>query len=335
MFNGTKLPYCRLYRQMNTDQSAKIKALLERYRDNKCTDEEKAIIETWLNKTNNNTVNVNERAVINRIRHRVLSEATGSKYAPTIRLSAYLKIAAAILLVPAAVWLFLSTNKPARVITQYTTKRGERKTLILSDSTVVVLNSASRLRVNSDFNEHNRRVSLSGEAFFHVKHNAAKPFIVTTGQLQTRVLGTQFNVHAYGDEPTYSVAVVEGRVSVSEATANTLKPLSGILTRNLMITYNTAKHISRLRRADADKISSWQDGKLYFEEATVNDMTKTLARKYNIDIEFHGKHGPACRYTIGFNNQPLAHVLQVLAQLTGLDYNYSRNKIIIRSPNCN
>ncbi|UOE50626.1 FecR domain-containing protein [Mucilaginibacter sp. SMC90] len=321
---------------MNNEQSARIKALLEKYKQGTCTPQEEQRVEQWLKNLNNDLADspVNEHAVLKNIRRRVLVQIRAGRDTKVISLIPLLRIAAVLLLIPAAFYLYAALNKQPLQKLSYAAARGERKTLILPDSTEVVLNSSSVLTLSADFNETGRRVSLTGEAYFHVKHNAAKPFIITTGHMQTRVLGTQFNVHAYKNDNDYRVAVVGGRVQVSEAVAGKVKPLAGVLTRNLMITYNVLNHTASVRHTDADQVSAWQNGKLYFDEASVSEMAEALSRKYNIDIKVHDKPGQVCRYTVGFNNQPLNSVLKVLSRLAGFTYQYNKNKIIIDSPNC-
>lgn len=87
--------------------------------------------------------------------------------------------------------------------------------LYLPDSTHVWLNEDSKIAYASDFNSDERRVTLSGEAFFEVRRDEERPFIVQTGQSETRVLGTSFNVRAYEDEETIEVAVESGKVKFS------------------------------------------------------------------------------------------------------------------------
>jgi ferric-dicitrate binding protein FerR (iron transport regulator) len=107
-----------------------------------------------------------------------------------------------------------------------------------------------------------------------------------------------------------------------------------VLTRNLMLVYNRQAHEHYIKTADADKLSAWQNGGLYFDEATIPEISSTLSRMYNIDVQLQDKPGRNCKYTIGFNSQPLDKVLRVLSQLTGITYQYTNHKIFIQSQNC-
>lgn len=340
MFNGTIFEKHRLYGQMNTKESAEIKALLQKYQQDECTPDEKARVETWLEKLNNPALSdvspSAEERILNRTRKRVFKGITSRSAGRKIYVLQYLKVAALLLLVPGGFLLYSKLKQPApQALLQYSTARGERKVLILPDSTVVTLNSSSILTLSADFGEKKRIVKLTGEGFFHVKHDVAKPFIVATGNIQTQVLGTQFNVHAYNNESEYKIAVVSGMVSVGEKkTADKVVTMGKVLTRNLMLVYNLKAHRHYIKTADADKLSSWQNGQLYFDEATIPEIASTLSRMYNVDVQLQDKPGRNCKYTIGFNSQPLNKVLPVLSQLTGITYQYTNYKIFIQSKNC-
>lgn len=325
---------------MNTKESAEIKTLLQKYKADQCTPEERARVETWLEQLGKQSqIHIpgsTENRILGRIRKRVLNEIPSQSEGNKIFVLQYLKIAALLLLVPSGFLLYSKLNRPApQALQQYFTARGERKVLTLPDSTTVTLNSSSVLTISDDFGVKNRMVKLSGEGFFHVKHDASKPFIVATGHIQTQVLGTQFNVHAYNNESEYKIAVVSGMVSVGENQAtNKVVPLGKVLTRNLMLVYNPKAHQHYIKSADADKLCAWQTGQLYFDEATIPEIALTLSRMYNIDVQLADKPGHDCKYTIGFNSQPLDKVLRVLNQLTGITYQYTNSKIIIHSKNC-
>ena len=95
------------------------------------------------------------------------------------------------------------------------TERAEYKYILLPDSTQVWLNAGSTLDYPEHFDETTREVTLTGEAYFDVKHAAEHPFIIHTGQIQTTVLGTAFNINAYTDRSNIQVSVSRGKVKVS------------------------------------------------------------------------------------------------------------------------
>jgi transmembrane sensor len=325
---------------MNTDESAQIRALLLKHSKGECTPQEQELIEAWYARLDEHALpsleKKTEDAIVETIRAQVLINATSSRKSEKVKLMMFARIAAALLLIPVAYLLYTGlykTEKQADI--QFITKSGEQKILTLPDSTEVVLNSSSKLTLSPNFGINYRKVILSGEGYFRVKHDVSKPFIITTGQLQTRVLGTEFNVHAYPNEKNIKVAVVKGRVKVSEERkTGQLSQLGPILTHNLMLNYNikTRKHL--VKSADSEKLSAWQNGRLYFEDATIEEIALALQRRYNKPVELADKPTGGCRYTIDFGADPLPKVLAVLGQLSGINYQYTQNKVIIHSKQC-
>lgn len=325
---------------MNKNSSATIKLLLQKYKAGQCSPEEEARVEAWLQQLGNedqiNVTDISEQRVLRRIRQQVLNDIKPVTTPLRSNLYQYIKIAAVLLLLPTAILLYSKYSKPNQsALQQYSTSRGERKTLILPDSTTVVLNSSSVLTISNEFGKTIRAVTLTGEGYFHVKHDASKPFIVTTGKLQTRVLGTQFNIHAYTNDDDYKIAVVGGRVRVSESSSpQHIVALGKVLTRNLMLTYSQKTHKHMITTVNADKLSAWQHGELYFEEASISEIAQTLSRTYNINVQLADKPAHNYKYTIGFNKQPIEKVLRVLGELTGITYQLTPGQVIINSKNC-
>src|SRR5690606_22571909 len=94
-------------------------------------------------------------------------------------------------------------------------KPGERKSIQLPDGTKVMLNAGSTIHIAADFNATSRQLTLVGEAFFDVVHNAEKPFIIHTGAMDIKVLGTVFNVRAYPGDKTSETSLLKGSVEVT------------------------------------------------------------------------------------------------------------------------
>ena len=189
--------------QMNHNQSAQVVALLTKYREGKCTPEEAQQVENWLHNLGENSLDAKQHTediFLKTARKQVLID-TAPQRSIYANMLTYARIAAVTLLIPLAYLLYVNNSKPHAVTgQQFKTLAGENKIIRLPDSTEVVLNASSVLTIGANFNEKFRNVKLSGEAYFRVAHDTTKPFIVSTGKLQTRVLGTEFNVHAYNNE---------------------------------------------------------------------------------------------------------------------------------------
>src|SRR5690606_36092602 len=119
------------------------------------------------------------------------------------------------------------------------------------------LNAESRLLYPSRFRGGRREVTLVGEAYFEVAHQADKPFIIHSGKLITQVLGTSFNIKAYENDPDIKVAVLTGKVGVRNLTGN---QKAVFLTPNQEAVYNKAINSIGKQKVDASLSVSWKDG---------------------------------------------------------------------------
>ena len=131
------------------------------------------------------------------------------------------------------------------------TPRGGEFKITLEDGTEVWLNAETTLRYPETFDGDERRVEVSGEAYFKVAKNAEKPFYVVSGGQEVRVLGTEFNVHAYQDEPTIFTTLVEGSIS--------LKPVEGnrselMLTPGNQAVFSRSDASARVRKVDTEVV---------------------------------------------------------------------------------
>lgn len=153
------------------------------------------------------------------------------------------------------------------------TGAGEVKTITLPDGSVVTLNSNSRLAYDGDFNNHNRHISLSGQAHFEVKKNELLPFTVQSNHINVTVLGTGFNVTDYPAEMP-AVEVSHGRVQVDAEGQRTT------LTQNMMARLKDGKLFS----SAANAACRWEDGKLIFNNATLSEIAVIVKNRFGKDL---------------------------------------------------
>lgn len=164
------------------------------------------------------------------------------------------------------------------------TANGETYQVRLPDGSTVDLNAGSRITYPTNFTkEKNRRITLSGEAYFHVAKDKKHPFIVTTDQQEVAVLGTDFNINAYNDEPDTKTTLLEGSVRVS-----TIGDQSGyvrILSPGQQAIY-TGKGRINVKEADTDEAVAWRNGFFIFENENIETAMRKVSRWYNVDIVF-------------------------------------------------
>lgn len=201
------------------------------------------------------------------------------------------------------------------------TAKGETYPLQLPDGTRVWLNAASSLTYMAQFsNVGERRVKLSGEAYFEVAKDPAHPFTVSTGKQEITVLGTHFNVNNYADEPLCVTTLLEGAVRVKTAgEEKILKPGQAAVSDEKGLT---------VIEANTDLATAWKDGRFVFKRTDAPTVLRQLARWYDIEIAYQGK---IPEYTItgdASRNESLSAMLKVLS-LSGIHFELKERKLNI------
>lgn len=199
---------------------------------------------------------------------------------------------------------------------------GKYMNVLLSDSTKVKLGPTSTLRYPKNFNGDKRVVSLNGEGYFEVAHNARKPFIIQTGELEIKVLGTSFNVHAFENDKLSKIALFTGKVEVSNGTKR-LQLIPG-----QAIVYHKNKAIFSVESFEAAKEKEIMAGVLHFEKATYQEIARQLNRKYGIIVPDRPDIELMYSGTIG--HEPLEMVLEKLSLTTGYLFSIESNTLIVR-----
>ncbi len=169
---------------------------------------------------------------------------------------------------------------------------GKYATLKLSDGTKVWLNAGSRLVYPPIFSGKYREVYLQGEGYFEVVKNEKKPFHVKTDRLKVEVLGTRFEIQAYGKDETYSALLLEGKISLSTPQNKNMSDRDVVLKQSERGAYSAA-----LNKFVVEKIThpenfiAWTYGYIQFNEETLESLLKRISRHYNIDIQLRSGMG--------------------------------------------
>lgn len=238
----------------------------------------------------------------------------------------FLRIAAIVvpvLVLAGGIYHFSQREQMIQVITAY----GETKQIILPDSSEVWLNSGSTFQYPSKFKKGTRPVSLEGEAYFSVRKDASKPFIVNTNQLSVKVLGTEFNVKAYLDNSKTVATLNTGKIEV-----NTVSNQSRTLQPNEQLTYNNKSGSIDITEVQANDISAWTNGQLFFTDTPFPDILQTLERRFGVSFEASPNIGMSAHgYTVKFlKDDNLEQILNVLEDVVGgFSYQEDGNKIKI------
>lgn len=192
------------------------------------------------------------------------------------------------------------------------TPRGRQFKVVLPDGTKVWLNAASSVRYPTAFGGRERRVTVTGEAYFEVAENAQAPFYVGINrETEIQVLGTDFNINAYGDEPVIKTTLLAGSVKIVRGNrASILKPGEEAAVH----TINASNTTISIQPADIEKVVAWKKGIFDMEGEGTATFMRQLSRWYDLEIvyngpvperKFHGKLG---------RDLQLSQILDVLSQ---------------------
>lgn len=238
-----------------------------------------------------------------------------------------MKIAAGLALVAAAVWTFqlIRTDKGVKLAQQevkYVTKEipvGKKCTVTLADGTKVKINSGSTLRFPETFSDTIREVYLTGEAFFDVAKNPDKPFVIHSGGVDTRVLGTSFNIKAYPSTPNVSVAVATGKVKVNLTED---QKRSEVLIPNQMYFYDKSKDMAiKAELINLADVVAWKDKRIVFNKSLQDEIIETLERWYGVKFVVNKDLNTGTGYTAKFKpNESLQATLDHMKYTLGFEY---------------
>jgi len=151
--------------------------------------------------------------------------------------------------------------------------------IVLSDGTHVWLNAASSITYPTAFTGKERKVNMTGEAYFEVAKNAAMPFMVSHNQLNVRVLGTHFNINTYDDEKAGKITLLEGLVQVEQGgETKGLKPgqQAMILEENIKV----------IQGIDIEEVMAWKNGLFYFNGADIKTIMRQIEKYYDVEVEY-------------------------------------------------
>ena len=242
-------------------------------------------------------------------------------------------------------------NKPVE-LSEIITKEGSKTSIVLPDGTKVWVNSGSKLTYDRDFGEKIREVTLSGEAYFDVVHNAVKPFIIHTVKMDIKVLGTAFNVRCYPDEKKTETSLIRGRIEVTLLERPKekiyLKPNDKLILSNdnnsaYSLVNKSAKtetvagllpmvsisHITYQQTDSSVVETSWVENKLEFVGETFEDIAKKMERWYGVMITINDEKLKQTHLTGSFEHETVEQALIALQISVPFKYTNTQNNIVI------
>lgn len=196
--------------------------------------------------------------------------------------------------------------------------------LMLVDGSKVWLNSGSKITFPTAFVGKERKVTMEGEAYFEVAHNASMPFKVVNGEVEIRVLGTHFNVNGYREDGQEKITLLEGAVEVNHQ--NETRKLSP--GQQALVSGN-GNNIKVHRDVDLKEVMAWRDGKFVFNpDMDIHNIMNQLARWYNVEVEYKGVVNQRFWGSIS-KDVNLSEVLKILEATGGVKFEIEGNKIAV------
>lgn len=330
-----------------------IQELLKKYLEGSGTPEEEKLVDEWYDSLSSQQGNTElldtERSILrqdywNSIKKNIRGQAGKSQsfWPRLLRVAASIAAIAVmtVLLLPSEIHHqdAFNSNVPTGMDEIFNTT-GKVSHVALSDGSRVMLFPGSRLVYCHEFNVDERKVHLSGEAFFDISHDAEKPFYVFSNEVVTKVLGTSFSVTAYPEDSHITVAVKSGRVSVytnpKRATASSEEKI--VLAPNQQAIYTRSdQKVSRMLVKEPQVVIPEEEvEKIRFESVPVSEIFKALEKMYNVKIDFEERVFSKCSITTSVTGKDLYERIDVICEITGAFYEVQGTTIVISGTGCN
>ncbi|MEA2106446.1 MAG: FecR domain-containing protein [Bacteroidota bacterium] len=321
--------------------------LIAKYFANECIDEEVDLLNQWIeqstehknlfNEVKNDLEIINKYKAMERVnvdsawdnlKSRIeADEKHEEKKKRTINFNRVLRYAAMIVVIAGLGFLFnmiYQENFGYYSFTEYTADNETSNEIVLPDGTKVYLNENSSLKYPEGFNGTQRKVKLTGEAFFDVTKNKDKPFIIDVKNAEIRVLGTSFNVRTNIDDSDVEVYVETGMVEVSRKKSGE----NNILVDPGNVGIVTKSEIKKQKNLDPN-VLAWKTKNIVFREEHLVNVFNTLSRVYHVDIHAEDEEILNYRLTSTFTKQDIKSVMEVICVTFNLKVDYQNNRIIV------
>lgn len=307
----------KLAKETNSQENEQLQAWLDDTADNKkAFDELKAI---WQGVEPEPLV-LNVEAAWQKV-----NKKTQPKVISIFSARVYKVAAAAVLFAVLGIWAVTNFKSATTTVT---TAANEFKQVTLPDGSQVWLHEFTSLTYSNNLSGSTRELSLNGLAFFDVKRDESRPFIITTPNGLVKVLGTSFEVNAFKQDTFERVTVKTGKVKFENNAGNELVLTAnkeGVLTNN-----GTAQETL----VEANELVLWHTHKLTFNNETMDKVAQKIARYYHVKIKFSNQAIINCHFTGSFDQPQLSQVLNALSKALQITYVQEANVITFSGEGC-
>lgn len=308
-----------------------MKQLITKYLDGRATAEEQAKLLVWLRQKENRIVfnslkldwkngldvqqlpEGSEKSWSSIQDHLLQKSYTG--WQSSRKMNQFFRIAAIfffVLSLGSAVYFVSNQFKTTpEFFTSVVAENGQISKVKLPDGSTVWLNSGSELSYSNLFASDNRNVSLSGEAYFQVTRNEEIPLVVSSGELQVKVLGTTFNVNAYLESDRIDVVLESGKV---ELLSTAQKSFKYYLESGERATFHKKSRELGVSNVNTTKYTSWKDGMINIYDQTLEELVKRLETRYNQKFEYADEL-KGYPFTFTIKNETLDEIIDLMEKI--------------------
>ncbi len=318
--------------------------IIAKYLNNKCSDGEQVLVEAWYKSFENNPDGISDlldderQELINRVRQNIDSKIKPVQiYAPQRWVWYASGLAAMLLIVIGLSFYFnpkidnsLSRIKPDIPLSdwaKYENSSAKILKISLPDGSTVWLQPKTQLSYNQSDRVY-RQVNLRGEAFFEVKRDEARPFLIYSGKMTTKVLGTSFNVKAYPETEKFEVSVVTGKVSVMNESEKEV-----FVTPKQQVVLENKTDVLIINELPKNKTFYWELASLTFEDTSMQNVVDNIEHNFNVKINLNPTL-KNCRLSGNFNQEHLSTILEIICKSIDAEYVMDGQEIYLRGEGC-
>ena len=211
------------------------------------------------------------------------------------------------------------------------TEKGVKAKLTLPDSSIVWLNSDSKLYYPDEFKNDIREITLCGEAYFEVKHEPERPMIVNTNKgFKLEVLGTTFNLKSYDNDNQAQTTLYSGSINIIVDDVSGGQPTITKMQPNDVITIYENRTSKNIHLPDPTVCSAWKDGKIIFDNLPMDEAIKIMERWHGIEFEVKDPKILKQKITANFDSESIVRVMDLIRMTSFIDYKIDGKKVYLR-----
>ena len=294
------------------------KALLDWIRHDNHMSEFQSIKKEWKNQILHEPIPSDYQQSWNNLQNNIFGRMQSNLHRTqrTLRFFSYAALLVLLIAIPSIVYLFSQTSTDN--LLTYTTisaDLGQISKVLLPDSSVIWINSGSRIRYNNEFSTTNRNIELMGEAYFKVHKNKELPMLVNSSDLLVKVVGTEFCITAFPEENSTMVILESGKIELTSPTDSNFRQE---MSPGEMLSYNKENKEFSITSVNTELYTSWKDGLINIYNLPLSELIVKLERRFNqkFMIDKAIKDIP---YTFTIKNENLNTILSLMEKITPVD----------------